>query len=91
MRKGKKRGETLVNLSGDKNMSIVGVDSSDVSVQHPMIFPHDKFGISLVDLKNDIRKVDDWRKAVVVADLVQVNILTGAAEAACYVPVVYSR
>jgi len=56
-----------------------------------MIFPHDKFGISLVDLKNDIRKVDDWRKAVVVADLVQVNILTGTAEAACYVPVVYSR
>ena len=79
-----------MNLSGDKNMSIVGVDSSSVSVQHPMIFPHDAFGISLVDLKNDIRKVDDRRKAAVMVDLVQVDILTGRAEAAWYVPVDYS-
>ena len=90
MSKGKKKGKTLVNLSGDKNMSIVGVDSSDFSAQHAMIFPHDAFGVRLVDLKNDIRKVDDRRKAVVMTDLVQVDILTGTAEAAWYVPVDYS-
>ena len=85
-RKGKK---TLAYLSGDKDMSIVGVDSSSVSVQRSMIFPHDAFGVNQVDLKNDVRKVGDRREAVDVLDPIQVNILTRTPKAVWCIPVLY--
>lgn len=68
------------NIGRDEDMSIVGVNSSEVRHDAPIVLCHSTLRVGRVQSENNFRKVCYWRdRAVAEAQYVlQVDILGGA-------------